>query len=125
MPVAKESDKENYTWYIARIAYRNELKVKDLLDISGINYYMPFRKVFRTWKGVRKEFHIPLFPSCVFIQIEESELAMLYMMREISLFVGKEGRPVCLSEDQMNEIIKELDNSDDTGEVVLRRLSDC
>lgn len=117
-------ENEKYKWFIAHVAYRSELKVKDILDTARINYYMPFTKVFRTWNGSRNEIQIPALPSCVFIRVEESDLAMLLLMREISFLLDREGKPVCLAEEKMNEAVERLNSSENKGEIVLQLIDD-
>lgn len=114
------TEKEQCKWFIAHIAHCNELKVKDLLDIAGIDYYMPFHKVFRTWNGVQKEFQVPSLPSCVFVRTHESDFIMLNLMREISLILDGQGKPVFLTEEQMNDLLAKLNNQKNKGEIVLQ-----
>lgn len=110
---------EKYKWFIAYVAYRNESNVKSLLDIAGLEYYMPFKPVVRTWNGVKKELQVPVLPTCVFVRVAQSDFIMLQMMKEISLMSDREGNPLSLSEEQMQAIRQRLDASDHPGNVVL------
>lgn len=113
------SEKEIYKWFIAHITYRNESVVKNLLDIAGLEYYMPFKSVVRTWKGEKKEFQVPVIPFCTFVRVEQSDFIMLRMMKEISLMSDRDNHPLALSDEQMKVLCKKLDASGNPGAVVL------
>lgn len=115
-------EKEKYKWFIAHIAYHSDLKVKDLLDIAGIDYYMPYHDVDRTWNGIRKEFRIPSLTSCVFIRIEESDFIMLHLIQEVSLIVDSDRKPICITEDQMKEVSGLMERSAHKGDMLLQWL---
>jgi len=113
------SDKEIYKWFIAHVAYRNAGNVKSLLEIAGLEYYMPFKDIVRTWNGVEKELQVPVTPSCVFVRVEQSDFVMLQMMKELSLLLDSEGSFISLSENQMNEICLKLEKSNNPGNIIL------
>lgn len=117
------SEQEVYKWFIAHVAYRNENNVKSLLDIAGLEYYMPFKTVSRTWKGVKKEFQVPV-PSCAFVRVTQSDFIMLRMMKELSLMLDGEGNPLALSDEQMNAIQEKMDTSDNLAALVLEFIND-
>lgn len=112
-------EKEEFKWYIVHITYHNESNIKSLLDIAGLKYYMPFKSVIRTWKGEKKELQVPVIPSCTFVRVDQPDFIMLQMMKEISLMSDRDNHPLTLSDEQMEVLCKELDASDNPGEVVL------
>lgn len=113
------SEQEKFKWFIAHVAYRNENNVKSLLDVAGMEYYMPFKTVVRTWKGAKKEYQIPAIPTCVFVRVPQSEFIMLQMMKEISLMIDNENNFLSLSDEQMENVRQELDVAANPGAVVL------
>jgi len=113
------SEKEIHKWFIAHVKYRNESNVKNLLDIAGMEYYMPFKSVVRTWRGERKELIVPLMPCCVFVRVAQSDFIMLQMMKEVSLLLDNANNPLYLSDDQMEIARLKLDSSENPGAVVL------
>lgn len=98
------SDKEICNWYIFRIAYRTEKKVDDVLDIAGIEHYIPFQTVKRSWNTVNRKIEIPVFPNLGFAYVGDFDIEMLKIMKEVSLFMGKDGRYLTLSNDQIDKI---------------------
>ncbi|NDV83368.1 hypothetical protein D0T87_15445 [Bacteroides sp. 51] len=118
------SEKEKYKWFIAHVAYRNDNNVKSLLDIAGLECYMPFKTVVRTWKGEKKEFQVPAIPSCTFVRVAQSDFIMLQMMKEISLMADRSDHPLSLSDEQMEIVRQKLDASDNPGAVVLELIEE-
>ena len=78
---------ETSNWYLFRITNRNEKKVRDILDISGIENFIPFSVTEYNWKGVFRNVETPLYPGIGFARVDSFDLGMLKMMEEISLFV--------------------------------------
>jgi hypothetical protein len=46
------------SWYVARVKYRTEQKIKQFLETKGIEHYIPFQKCK------------PVIPSVVFIRTD-------------------------------------------------------
>jgi hypothetical protein len=116
---------EIYKWILAHVAYRNESNTKNLLDIAGLAYYMPFKSVTRVWKGVKKEFQIPVIPFCAFVRVTQSDYIMLQMMKELSLMSDGEGNPLSLSDERMEVMRAALDTSENPGTLVLEFINEC
>lgn len=117
-------EQEKYKWFIARIVFRNESNVKSLLDIAGVEYYMPFKTVNRKWKDRICEFQVPAMPSCVFVRVAHSDFIMLQMMKEISLILDNGNNPLSLDDERMNAIRQQLDMSDNPGTIVLELINE-
>ncbi|MDR0745118.1 MAG: hypothetical protein LBF17_01305 [Mediterranea sp.] len=118
------SGQEIYKWFIVHVAYRNEGYVKNLLDIAGLAYYIPFKSVTRTWKGVKKEFQVPVIPFCAFVRVAQSDFIMLQMMKELSLVLDGEGNSLSLSDERMEVIRTTLDASENPGALVLEFINE-
>lgn len=112
------SEQEVHKWFIVHVAFRNESNVKNLFDIAGVEYYMPFKSVSRTWKGVKKDFRVPVIPSCAFVRVAQSDFILLRMMKELSLMLDSEGNPLSFSDEQMKAIQAGLKVSDNPGALV-------
>lgn len=118
------SEKEIYKWFIAHVAHRNESNVKSLLDIAGLEYYMPFKSVVRTWNNVTKEFQVPVIPSCVFVKVEQTDVVMLQMMKELSLMMDANQNPLYISDERMDDLRNQLDASENPGRNVLELIDE-
>lgn len=113
-----------HKWFIVHVAHRNESYVKSLLDIAGLEYYIPFKSVTRTWKGVTKEFQVPAIPPCAFVRVAQSDFIMLQMMKELSLISDGEGHPLSFPDERMEAIRTALDASENPGAIVLEIISE-
>lgn len=114
------SGEEKYKWFIAHVSYRNEGNVANLLDIAGLEYYMPFKKVARTWNNILKEIEVPVIPTCTFIRVDQSDVVMLRMMKELSLMMDADKNPLYISDERMGDLRKQLDASDNPGDIILQ-----
>lgn len=59
-------------WYLLYTKPRHEKKVSQRLCEMNINYLMPVRKSLRTWHDRKKYIQEPLFPSYVFVYLEDA-----------------------------------------------------
>lgn len=95
---------EKYSWYPFRVAYRNEKKIKNILDIAGIENYIPFHEEEYYWKGSLRNVETPIFPGIGFARVDDFDLEMLKMMEEVSLFVNAENNFVTYSDEELQQI---------------------
>ena len=61
----------NAGWYLIYTKPRHEKKVSAQLFESDINNFLPTKKVLRSWHDRKKYVEEPLFPSYVFIYLNE------------------------------------------------------
>lgn len=64
-------------WYALYTKSKSEKKVAELLSKKGIINYCPLNKKVRQWSDRKKIIYEPLFPSYVFVFVEEPQLIML------------------------------------------------
>ena len=84
-------------WCVAYTRPQHEKKVAGLLSITGIEFFLPMVKTLRQWSDRRKYLQVPLFPSYIFIRLNEANTyfnslelpGLLYYLRS-----GKEVAPV-------------------------------
>lgn len=58
-------------WLAAYTRPRHEEKVRQYCEERGIETFLPCRRIMKRWSDRRKEIHQPLFPSYVFLQLDE------------------------------------------------------
>lgn len=92
-----------YRWYLVHTLCGYESKIKDILDIAGIESYTPIYSTTYIWKRCEYKKQVSTIPACLFIHIQDSDLAMVQYMREISFFKKNE-ELFCLSDKEMEEI---------------------
>lgn len=82
---------EDNKWYIFRIIPYNEKKVINILEIAGIEYYIPLQTVKRKWGEIEKEIQVPVFSGIGFAYVDSFDFGMLEMIQEISLLKDVDG----------------------------------
>lgn len=75
----KTSPSERH-WYILYTLTRHEKKVKQLLEKSQVESYLPLHFIWRQWSDRKKRVEVPLFSNYVFIK---SSLKGLYNALQI------------------------------------------
>jgi transcriptional antiterminator RfaH len=61
----------NTGWFVIYTKPRHEKKVADQLENIHINHFLPLVKRLRTWSDRRKYIDTPLFPSYLFVKLED------------------------------------------------------
>lgn len=64
-------------WYALYTKSKCEKKVAELLSKKGVINYCPLNKKIRQWSDRKKIILEPLFPSYVFVFVEEPQIVML------------------------------------------------
>ncbi len=92
-------------WYVLYTKSNCEKKVNEILCKKGIDSYCPLNKVYRQWSDRRKQLSIPLFPSYVFVNVEEKDLSLLRnMTSKIVSVLYWLGRPAVIKNEEILEI---------------------
>jgi len=78
---------ENKKWFVVYTRTQCEKKVSNLLTRKKIENYCPFRTVNRHWNERRKGVPEPLFPSYVFVRIDESQMPRVLHFSGVINFV--------------------------------------
>ncbi|MEP0262581.1 UpxY family transcription antiterminator [Dokdonia sp.] len=60
-------------WHVLYVKSRHEHKVDGLLKEAGLQSFLPLVKTVRTWSDRKKVIDVPLFPSYVFVMIENAK----------------------------------------------------
>ena len=71
-------------WYAIYTKPRSEKKVAELLLKKELEHYLPLIKNMRQWSDRKRLVEAPLFPSYIFVHIDDKEY---YFVREINGFV--------------------------------------
>lgn len=92
-------------WYGLYTKINSEKKVVELLDRRNIENYYPTRIVTRNWNFGRKKIEQPLFPSYVFIRVEEARLDSIKKFPGVINLLFWLEQPVIIQDSEI-EIIK-------------------
>lgn len=61
---------DKISWYVANTRHQNEKKIKEQLDLIGIENYVPFQTITKEKDGKRINSSKPLIPRLVFIHTD-------------------------------------------------------
>lgn len=89
-------------WYGVYTKPNCEKKVSDLLTRKGIENYFPCRVIKNKWNFQKKTSLEPLFPSYVFIKVEETQLESLKNLSGVINFLFWLGQPVVLQDSEID-----------------------
>lgn len=70
----KEPELEHKVWYAIRVTFNREMKVKDDLDLRGIECFIPMKYVMGTRRGRRVKKLVPTIHNLIFFRIEPSAM---------------------------------------------------
>lgn len=104
--VAQEPEAK--VWYAIRVTFNREMKVKDDLDLRGIESFVPMKYVLGTRRGKRVKKLVPSIHNLIFFHIEPSlmkeykattKLPIRYIMNPATK------KPVVVPEQEMKNFI--------------------
>jgi transcriptional antiterminator RfaH len=96
-------------WYALYTKPRKEQKVALQLEQLGFTIYLPMRTEIRQWSDRKKKVITPLFTSYVFIQIEESKRAEVFIIDGALNYVFWLGKPAVIRDAEMELMRNEID----------------
>lgn len=107
-PVSHDPEHEAKVWYAIRVTFNREMKVKDDLDLRGIESFIPMKYVMGTRRGRRVKKLVPTIHNLIFFHIEPSlmkeykattKLPIRYIMNPATK------KPVVVPEKEMQNFI--------------------
>jgi transcriptional antiterminator RfaH len=93
-------------WYLIYTKPRHEKKVHAHLTEMKVNSFLPTKKILRTWHDRKKYVDEPLFPSYVFIYLNDMKNYYAGMDAEGSLYYVKTGKEIARINDTVLNNIK-------------------
>lgn len=94
-------------WHAAYTKPRAEKKALERLTEAGFEAYLPLRRSKRKWSDRIKWVETPLFPSYIFIRVNESEYYNAISLPELVRWVSFEGKAAVIPDHQI-DLIKRL-----------------
>lgn len=90
-----------YEWYVIYTRQGMEMKVAKELKKRNIEAYCPVNKVQHKWWMLKKSEGQPLFTSCVFVKIEEQQVASLKKINGVVNILYWLGKPAVVKEQEI------------------------
>ena len=89
-------------WYAVFTRPRQEKKVSSLLSKKGISNYYPLNNVSSSSLNIKKQTRQPLFTSCVFVYVRESELSTLRKIPGVVNLFYWMAKPAVIHEEEID-----------------------
>ena len=97
-------------WHVLYTKPRNEKKASERLTEEGFEVYCPLVKTMRQWSDRKKKVELPMFPSYIFIKIEEVHRQKPLYDQGVMQYVYYAGKPALIRDNEI-EAIKAIENS--------------
>ena len=104
-------------WYLIYTKPRHEKKVNTYLSEQGITSFLPLKKRVREQNGRKKIVEEPLFPSYVFIYLNDVVNYYTGIDAGGSLYYVKEGKKIACVSDSVINNIRIVSSQDDDVEI--------
>lgn len=106
------------SWMAIYTKPRSEKKVAERLEKADINVYCPLQTTLKQWSDRKKKVKVPVFPSYVFVNVNEKERQIVLQDPSVLNFVYWQGKPAIIKNEEI-EIIREcLEGNTNEAEVV-------
>src|SRR4051812_19040982 len=89
----------NTGWYLIYTRPRHEKKVHARLSELKIKSFLPTHKILRNWQDRRKYIEVPLFPSYVFVYLDDIRNYYVGMDMDGSLYYVRSGKEIARVDD--------------------------
>lgn len=91
-------------WYVVYTRPKFEKKVLQETTLQHIECYLPVKQELRQWSDRVKRLQSPMFPNYLFVKIDIHDKVKVLRMDGVIHFVGFDGQPVAVSEDEIEKI---------------------
>jgi transcription antitermination factor NusG len=91
-------------WLVVYCKSRNEKLSAERLTNAGVEVYCPLHTTMRQWSDRKKKITIPVFPSYLFVHVNEQERLRVLKDTGVSRFVFWLGKPAVVRENEMQTL---------------------
>jgi transcription antitermination factor NusG len=95
-------------WLAVYTNSRSEKKVAQRLTDLGLEIYCPLKVEYRIWSDRKKKVEVPVFPSYVFVHLEEVDRLKVLDTPGVVNFVFWLGKPAIIRDNELDAIKKFL-----------------
>lgn len=99
-------DENARCWYIVYTAPRLERKLMQHLNVAGYKTFCPMQTIYINWNGKMKEFVVPFFSGCVFVEGDLKDIAPVVASQEAAFLVGTDGKELSIVSNKANLLSK-------------------
>ena len=98
-------------WYVLHTKPRTEKKVEEKLLSLGINAFCPTRTEIRYWSDRKKHIEVPVLPSMVLVNINDSEINKVFKCSSVIRYMFWLGKRAIVKQSEI-DILKKYLNGD-------------
>jgi transcription antitermination factor NusG len=94
-------------WFVVYTRPNHEKKIAleiEQLKMKSCESYLPVKRIMRKWCDRVKKIEVPLFSNYLFVKSTNENRALLFNMPGIIRFVSFEGKPVTISDGEIERI---------------------
>lgn len=91
-------------WYALYTKPRFEKRVKEKLEMAGLECYLPLHRSPRVWSDRVKIVDMPLFNSYLFVKCNASEILSLIRINGVVRVVFYDGKPAVIRQKEVDAI---------------------
>lgn len=98
-------------WYVLYTKLHNEKKVAERLQQIGLTVYCPEIEVVKQWSDRKKRIQKPLFPSYIFIQLDEAKRDQVFQVAGVIRYLFWLGKPAIVRDEEIETLKSWLSSS--------------
>lgn len=98
-------------WYVLYTKPHNEKKVAERLQQIGLTVFCPEVEVVKQWSDRKKKTQKPLFPSYIFVQLEETKRDQVFQVAGVVRYLYWLGKPAIVRDEEIETLKEWLSSS--------------
>lgn len=102
---------DNTNWYVIYTTPRAEKRVKERIDMLGVECWLPLHRCPRIWSDRVKMVDLPLFSSYLFVKCTDPTLRNLIRIYGVARIVYYNGGPAIVRQKDIDSIRKFLEQA--------------
>lgn len=102
---------DNTNWYVIYTTPRAEKRVKERIDMLGVECWLPLHRCPRIWSDRVKMVDLPLFSSYLFVKCTDPTLRDLIRIYGVARIVYYNGRPAIVRQKEIDSIREFLERA--------------
>lgn len=91
-------------WYACYTKPRAEKTSSARLERAGIECYLPLKRERRKWSDRLKTVSVPLFPSYIFVHIDDHQFNKVRIEGDLVGFITFEGKAAAIPDEQIDAV---------------------
>src|SRR5712692_6237884 len=102
--VALRADCHELRWYAAYTCANHEKRVREQLELRGVESFLPVYETVRRWKDRRMRLQLPLFPGYVFVRMALIDRLRVLQVPSVVRLVGFNGQLSALPDEEIDSL---------------------